>query len=225
MTNNITTKNLFIITSVINVSENELCYSKHRSLYSNSERYAQTKETIESIKRNIKEDYFIILCETSILDEKTKNELNENVDLFIDLTKNKEVFEDSSNNLNKSVSEAKQILEVLKFIEEKNIDFKYLFKISGRYRLNDSFIYENFLNESNNFKLINKKSAHTFLYKICRKYINEYKDALLSVILSCNGKKYGMEDVLFIKLSCDIKYVDNLGITGNYAPSKKKIIV
>ena len=55
-------RNLVIITSIIEMPNKPLSYSKTRSIFSNDERFEQTKKTIETIKGRM-EDVAILIIE------------------------------------------------------------------------------------------------------------------------------------------------------------------
>ena len=129
--------NIILITSVINTPNNPLSYSKTRSVYNRNERFEQTKKTIQSVKEklpNIK----IMIVECSNFNEEENNYFKENCDYILNLWEKKELH----NNIfgtSKSLGEGTMTIEALKYIEELNLEYQYLYKISGRYWLNDNF--------------------------------------------------------------------------------------
>ena len=67
-------RNLVIITSIIEMPNKPLSYSKTRSIFNNDERFEQTKKTIETIKKKI-DDISILIIECSeFKDNKDKYE-------------------------------------------------------------------------------------------------------------------------------------------------------
>ena len=54
-----------------------------------------------------------------------KNLFEKNVDVFMDLTKNEKIYNDSQININKGSSQCRQILECIKYIENEKILVPY----------------------------------------------------------------------------------------------------
>ena len=83
-------------------------------------------------------------------------------------------------------------IEAIKYLQDKKIEFKNFFKISGRYWLSERFNYNKF----NNNKLICHKinndigNIDTWLYKMPYSYINIWKEFLLKnidLMINCIG--------------------------------------
>ena len=127
----------------------------------------------------------------------------------------------------KSLGEGTMTIEALKYINDKDIKYNYLYKISGRYWLNDNFKIDNIDNiEGNVFKRINnnekkllrinnnENNIFTALYKINEQTV----DKLLKFLI--NNKK-SMENCIdyevlmshFVK-NIDKKIVDRIGLSG-----------
>ena len=171
---NISNKNLVIITSVLNISKNELSYYSVRSVFDIYERYKQTLKTIETIKKYIP-NYFIIFCECSDLNSYNDIEvdLKNNVDVFMNYYKNKNIKKEVDSKY-KGSGENSILLEIIKYINKENLIFDNIFKISGRYYLNDDFKFDKFNNNYNQFTLWdnNFNSYASLFYKIKFKYLN-----------------------------------------------------
>ena len=175
--NNINNKNLIIITSVLNIGKKKLSYYNTRSVFNIHERFDHTKKTIESI-RNYIPNSVIIFCECSNLKYYNHMEtyLKLNVDYFFNYYDNNKI-KDSVNSIYKGLGEASLILECIDFINKNNLIFDNVFKISGRYFLNDDFNFEIYNNNNNQFTLWdnNFQSYASLFYKIKYKYLNLLK--------------------------------------------------
>jgi len=204
--------NIILITSVINTPNNPLSYSKTRSVYNRNERFEQTKKTIQSVKEklpNIK----IMIVECSNFNEEENNYFKENCDYILNLWEKKELH----NNIfgtSKSLGEGTMTIEALKYIEELNLEYQYLYKISGRYWLNDNFKLDKI--ENNVFKKINNDENNVFtaLYKIDKKTVEKLVFFLINNIE--NMKKCIGYEVL---MSHFVKNIDNqlvyiIGLSG-----------
>ena len=76
-------KDCIIITSVVQTTDKPLTWSKSRSIYSHQQRFEQTLETIESVRKNMP-DIHILLIECSPPSE-WMDILKSKVDQFINL--------------------------------------------------------------------------------------------------------------------------------------------
>jgi len=203
---------LVLVISVLNTPNKPFSYSKIRSVFSREERFEQTKKTIQSIKENIS-NCKILLVECTDFNEEEKNYFKENCDYILNLWNKKElhnyIFGPS-----KSLGEGTMTIEVLKYIEELNLEYQYLYKISGRYWLNENFSLNSV--ESNIFKRIdnNPNNILTALYKIDKESVNKLLYFLVNNIenmKNCIG--YEVIIAHFVK-NIDKKLVDIVGLSG-----------
>jgi hypothetical protein len=108
----------------------------------------------------------------------------------------------------------------------KHININNLFKISGRYLLNNNFNYNNYDNDYNIFKRNNnvkdREYYYTSFYKISKKNLNDYIDSinnLYNEIINDNTiyNKPNMDFEVIIpqKLNYNFKEIQILGITQN----------
>jgi thymidylate synthase len=206
------TNNIILITSVINTPTLPLSYTKIRSVYSREERFKQTKKTIQSVKEKLSNSK-IIIVECSDFNEEERKYFKDNCDYILNLWNKKElhnyIFGQS-----KSLGEGTMTIEALKYIEEFNLDYQYLYKVSGRYWLNDNFKIENIQN--NIFKRINKNENNVFtaLYKIDKKTVEKLVIFLINNIEPMK-KCIGYEVLIsqFVK-NIDKNLVDIIGLSG-----------
>jgi hypothetical protein len=209
--------NLVLITSVINTPNNPLSYSKTRSVFTRSERFEQTKKTIESIKEKIP-NHKILLVECSEFNETEEKYFESTCNYILNLWSDKNlhnfIFGKS-----KALGEGTLTIKALEYINNNKLLFINLFKISGRYWLNDNFDFNNFNNNSLVFKKINNNIDNIFtaLYKIPYNMLDELKIFLISNIqnmINCCGY-----EVLFAYFLKSIQYknvitLDTIGIQG-----------
>ena len=234
-------ENIIVITSKIVVSNIKYSYVNTRSIYTSEERFTQTLDTINSIKTYFNKNYFkIILVDNSIFSTDQIVILTNNVDIFIGRDTMDNIDYETDVEEIKGFGEAAQMNEVNKYIETNNISFKNLFKISGRYLLNNRFNYEEFNNNKNNFKLAVEVIArnphiseyyYTSLFKISYNYFNCFvftiKELLCKREILGNVNSFGYEQQLpkLLNAICDntdsFKMIDTLGLTQNISVWKK----
>jgi hypothetical protein len=158
--------NIVLIPSIIDTPKKPLSYCSIRSVYSKNERFEQTKLTVSSVRERLPNS-LILMIECSLLTPSEFDYFNNNVDIFINIYDNpylKEKIHSSS----KSMGEGTMTLIALEFLKFNKIGFKYLFKLSGRYRLNEHFEYSSFDNENivAQYYGENNYYASTILYKL-----------------------------------------------------------
>ena len=216
-------KNLFLITSVINIPNLSFSYTNIRSIYDVNERFLQTINTINSIKKYIP-DVKILFIECSDLFTEMEDYLKKNCDYFLNLYDDKSV-RNVVFGLSKSLGEGTLTLNAIDFIEKKNLTVVNFFKISGRYFLSDKFSYSEYNNDLVVVQKIDNNPTYisTFLYKLNNKNIFLLKKFLLKnyeKMINCIGY-----EVLFAEfinqfsISSEIKYITILGINGFIAVS------
>lgn len=214
--------NLVLITSVINITNNPLSYTKTRSVFTSEERFKQTKKTIQTIKEKIPNNK-IFLVECSNISNDTEKYLIENVDYFINFYQNFDIRKNIESQ-SKSLGENTLIIKAIDYLNNNNIEYSNFYKISGRYFLSDTFDYNNFKNEKIIVKNINndKNNVITSLFKIPKKNLNEYYLFLINnyqMMIQCIGA-----EVLFAMFLNKMNYenvnsLESIGVTGNIAVS------
>ena len=157
-------KNLVLITSVIHTSSNPLSYSLSRSAFSPTERFIQTQKTIQSVRERIPEAK-ILLVECSVLTEEEETYFKTHCDYFINVVQEPNML-CWTTGLSKALGEGSMTIRALEYIQQQGFVFENLFKITGRYYLNDYFQYDEFDNESTCCKYANEFTVATLFYKI-----------------------------------------------------------
>jgi hypothetical protein len=216
-------KNIVLITSKINKIIKSYTYSNIRCIYTTEECYEQTINTINSIRQFIPNSY-IILFDNSIIDLNQKNNLTNLTDNFININDN-EILNYYTNHKYKSLGELAQMCYLYTYFL-KNIDINCcnnLYKISGRYFINETFDYNKFDNNYNIFKknenVTNRDYYYTSFYKLNNTTITFFFENLINIF---NNKHLYLnqdyEQFIPNVLKNNIKLHDNLGITQIFAP-------
>jgi hypothetical protein len=138
-------KFLFLVGSAIkHFQEN------HFSAFSEQQRFEQTLETIQCIRKKVPTSYIILFeCSYTSIDEEHKNILQNKCDLFLDFS-SESVIQAIYQNIEKrpelitygkSLLETRGLLNTLYYIREHNLfsDSQRVFKLTGRYLLNEYF--------------------------------------------------------------------------------------
>jgi hypothetical protein len=161
-------KNITLIPSIIDTPNKPLSYHSVRSVYTKQERFEQTKTTIESVRSRIPNNKIMVI-ECSPLTEEESQFFFENTDIFINLydLPDKSYIEKIHSH-SKSMGEGTMTIYALEYLLENKIEYDTLYKLSGRYRLNDKFAYEKY---NNNEQVLvqyycEKECASTILYKL-----------------------------------------------------------
>lgn len=162
------------------------------SAYDEEQRFNQTLETIECIRNKVSESYVVLFeCSSKPIDEKYKNILKEKADLFLEFYKEpvlQQIYENLEERpelitYGKSLLETRGLLNALYTIKQHNLfsDSQRVFKLTGRYLLNDDFDiqdyqskflenkyvlkrYEYLLEEGESFNESNLENVYAYLY-------------------------------------------------------------
>lgn len=211
---------LFIITSVIYFDSSPLSYSAERSIFTPEQRSVQTLETIRSIRKFSKNSKIVLIesGQNSSIDKK----LVESVDQFIYTGKNIFVrkFTDGPK---KGLGESISLIIGLKRVVINR--FKYIYKISGRYKLNKNFDESTF-NHKRDFtfkKYDSPTQVSTRLYGLSPRAFVKWRKILIHCLpLLFIGKS--IEQTLYEKVKkLNTSYVKNLGLTGFIGPDGSKL--
>jgi len=208
---------IFVITSVINTGNNPWSYTGLRSCFTKEDRFEQTIETIQSI-RNLNDNSKVMLVECSELDESMTNSLKDKVDYFLQTYDDISVREACINSDKKGWGEIKKLQKGCEFIQQNDIQFNRLFKISGRYFLNLLFNKKNYDEKSEfTFKMPSADFGSTVLYSVPYVLFNFYKQKLEDCNKTyMNGPPIGIERLIPI-LCLPRKIIPTLGVSGKVA--------
>ena len=213
--------NVVLIPSIINTPNLPLSYSDVRSVFTRKERFIQLQKTIESVKKKIPNNYIVVVECTDLNKEETEY-LSFNIDLLVNVYKNEEARE-IIYSPSKSYGEGTMTLLGLKSLLRRKIEWKNLFKITGRYWLGEEFKFEKYNNSHNVIKCIDddKKNLYTCFYKLNKiavvrwyYYLTKQDDEF---------KKNTNFEIIFGKFIDKIhenkRFINRLGILGNVATS------
>lgn len=138
------------------------------SAYDEEQRFNQTLETIECIRNKVPESYVVLFeCSSKPIDEKQRDTLKEKSDLFLEFYKEpvlKQIYENLEERpelitYGKSLLETRGLLNTLYAIKQHNLftDSQRVFKLTGRYLLNDDFDIQDYQSKFSEGKYIVKK--------------------------------------------------------------------
>lgn len=127
---------IFFINHALNVSQ--------LSVFNNQQRFEQTLETLKSIDKYCPNNVKIIFDNSpNQVDESYLKTIAEwNNTWFLDMGKHEYVQMYSMNGL-RSLAETYSFMGMLQWFKEQNIVGKRIYKLSGRYTLNDNFVLNN----------------------------------------------------------------------------------
>ncbi len=120
------------------------------SAYKEEERFQQTLKTIESIREKVSNSYIVLFeCSFKEIEDFQKNILREKCDLFLEFNNEigiQQIYENLEKRpelitYGKSLLETRGLLNTLYEIKKHNLfnDSQRVFKMTGRYLLNDDF--------------------------------------------------------------------------------------
>lgn len=218
--------NVVIVTSKIYTSNKPFTYSAERSIYSPEERLSQTIETINSIRSKI-QNSFIILYDNSILNNDEYYSIVDRVDCFINHHNDNVINNFTNNSAHKLFGEIAQTYKILEYLTifHKNMNIKNLFKITGRYVMNEDFDY-NKLNNINNIVFKRNTDVEdrlyyfTCFYKVNQNKIKLYQDVIFELFEDIKNGHYEYEEwevLLPNLLYGEFETIDTLGITQRIA--------
>lgn len=184
-----------------------------------------TLKTIYTIRCKIP-DAAIILIDLTSLPSLWKQTLIQLTEKFVDTSDDPTVLNATDTCLNKGSAECLQLLEGVKYIEPY-INATHIFKITGRYFLNDTFVYSTFLTTQFCFMLIPSTSTffeptpacYTSFYSIPIILVNEFKKMLFNTVNKGISTMKSIETIL--PFECDsslVTLIPHLGITGVVGP-------
>lgn len=220
---NSSSKNLVLITSLMYTVGGS--HPMSRSIFTHQQRFEQTQQTILRAREYIP-NATIIFVECSPLQPEHEAFIESNVDYFLNLwntTEKAKMFTAS-----KALGEGTQTLCALEFIFENNIVFDNFFKISGRYFLDERFDYTKWDNQNIVIKEWNNaKSVFTFLYKIPRRFVENWRAHLLSNYDNMI-QNVGYEVIYgnFVeKHANSVVFIDVMGIEGFISPTGSHVYI
>lgn len=217
--------NVVMITSKIYVSSKPFSYIQNRSIYSKDDRYNDTFDTIRSIRQNIPNS-FIILYDNSHFTNTEYHELKNVVDCFLNIHNDEMVNYLTNNSIHKVFGEISHTYKMLKYLEKyyTGMKIKNIFKITGRYVIDERFQYAQYDTDESIFKrnidVTDRAYYFTCFYKIGTTHMEFYKEIIAEVYEDIQNNCYEYEEweillptLLHKRFTC----VDELGVTQKIA--------
>ena len=200
---------LFLITSVIKVTDSNF----EKSFCNHPRRQHETLKTIYSIREKVP-DVKIFLVECSDMSNEQENFLKEKVDIFLNLSSQSNISEIVSKS--KSRGEKMMILRSLEYLEKEKIEYESLFKISGRYWLNNNFNIDNFINDSYTVKFVENNNLLSNFFKLPKRLVLNFKEYLNTTdIIDYEFKNYFTRFIKSLNDEENKKEIrDKIGVSG-----------
>jgi hypothetical protein len=179
-------KDLVLITSVINTGKVGWSYTQTRSTYSAEERYSQSLQTIDSIRKYLPEAK-ILFVECSDIPNEYVATLASKVEYFINQYNISEAKAACLETNKKGFGEAIQTKLAIEYIIQNNLSFTRFFKISGRYFLTDKFVSEKYRTDCYTFKKRADTGNHiiaisTVVYSFPMAFIHDFYSRISAVV-------------------------------------------
>ena len=190
--------NICLVTSTIYFGSRALSYSDRRSYYSPKDRLVQTLTSLESVRLKIP-NCMIVLLENSELTDNDKDLLGSKVDMLACFNNDRSSIA-LRDGPYKGAAEVYMISKVLEVL--KHTTYMKIFKLSGRYYLDDRFDVDNF--PADKFGVLLTEGVYsTRLYSVPKILENCYSRQL-ELMLRKSKKGASIESVLMRGLSKDI---------------------
>lgn len=227
-------RNMVLITSVLytlnyvgngeNTGSN-IFHPMSRSIFTHDQRFEQTKLTISRARKYIP-DCLIFFMECSPLTREHHNYIAGEVDYFFNL--HDTMLRGRMFTKSKAMGEGTLTEYALNYMFENKIAFDNLFKLSGRYYLDERFCY----NHWNNDKIVIRefpasKSVFTFLYKMTHKHARDWLQHLYDNERSfrdCVGYEY-IYGAFVEKWAHETIIIDCFGVEGYISPDGSHVFV
>jgi len=212
-----TQNNIFIITSTINTQI---------GLISVEDRYQQTIITIDSIKQKDKNAIIILIDNSSLpLSSEQLTILSDSVNYFLDIGDRTPCKLFNKNGV-KGAGEAYMLLVGLDLIKKLNLLPKRVFKISGRYKLTDTFdisfytdIYGKYIFKTRTTNEYNVTSLHTRLWSVCGSELADMKDLIAKSFYRHIVDNTTIEEAMFLNIDkTKLLEVEQIHCEGLIAP-------
>jgi hypothetical protein len=212
-----TQNNVFIITSTINTPF---------GLISVEDRYQQTIATIDSINQKDKNAVIILIDNSTVpLSDAQYNILTANVTYFLDIGSRTPCKLFNKDGV-KGAGEAYMLLVGLDLIKNLNLLPKRVFKISGRYKLSNTFdisfyddIYGKYIFKTRTTNEYNATSLHTRLWSVCGSELADMKNLIAKSFYKHIVDNTTIEEAMFLNIDkTKLLEVEQIHCEGLIAP-------
>ena len=212
-------EDLVLIASIINPSKDPFSYTTIRSVFTAAERFEQTLKSIASVRRALP-DAKILFVETSDLTAEQTSTLQSRTDYFLNANEDPMCREFFAHSPKKGLGEAIQTFVALTYIQENKIQFRRMFKLSGRYALTQDFDPSKFSHTEYTFlkrASSNPLSISTVVYSFPYALLNKHIENIHQVVsFYMTGPAKGWEEVLPPLCEPRIE-LDRIGVEGYVA--------
>lgn len=210
-------KNITIVTSLLNCS-------MQRSVFTREERYLQTKNTLETIRAKIPNGLILLIDITKFTQEE-EDYFKANCDVIINESNNVKMIDivhDDKNNGERCY--LLTAIDTINILLSTYPNITNIFKVSGRYFLNQNFNYNNFCNDKTCVFVVDpniwSNAVATCLFKLSVYQLNNFYNKLVSYETR-NGMC--METWMFSYVmslqNSDYIHIPIMGMTGKIAPN------
>ncbi len=214
-----TVHDIFLITSVINTGNHPWSYTNTRSVFSMEDRFRQSLHTIQTIREKMPEGTRIYFVECSDIPESMEEALKKATDQFFQCKEVPSIRAACIQSTLKGYGELLKTLLVAEYLLRENIQFRRLFKISGRYFLNDSFNSSKFSEESFTFRtpFPNSVCNPTVLYSVPSSLLEHFREGLLRSDEEFRQRTHIMYELSMPKQMNPKQCIDSCGVSGYVA--------
>lgn len=207
---------IFIVTSVIHTGAAAWSYTATRSIFTPVERYAQTLDTIASIRRWCP-GARIVLVEGSGLSAEERAGFDACCDAVVDVSARHETVKNCITSGKKGLGDSWLLLCGLEYLRESGWQSAAIFKVSGRYRLNSAFARERISEEIPTFRRVSDAGCCTFCFAVPGHMLSAYIQIMReTVAMYCGSGNPSLEDYLPWQFT-QIKEVACMGAEGQIA--------
>jgi hypothetical protein len=204
----------FIITSVINTNNNiGWSYTPNRSTYTPDERFRDTLKSIQSIREKVPNSK-IVLLEGRPLNIEMEREIIKLTDIYINFKDDPWVLE-AIDSTKKGLGEVRKLIRGLEQLQSRGEleNINRVFKLSGRYWLNDKFNLDKYSTKEMTFKNYDHMVT-TVIYSVPICKLNDY----IILLNKCNIKRdscdIGIEVLFKGILQGNYVFIETLGVEG-----------
>jgi hypothetical protein len=216
---------IFLVTSVVKTTNTPWSYIPVRSEFSEEERFQQTLQTISSI-RKYHSSAKILVIECSDISQEKNTQLSNLVDYYEQVYHTQEQIRNiCQGTTKKGFGETALTLYGVRFLQEKQIPFERLFKICGRYMIDERFDESQYSYEKYTFTGPWDIDCYgTIMYTVPKSLFENYFQNLERTYKFYTHSNNSLERIL--PAECNPKHlVKTLGVSGYVAVSRNNLIV
>lgn len=205
-------KTITIITSIIDTPSSRLTYGV-RSVYSRADRFSQTKLTIESVRKFLS-GTFIILTEFSDFTNEERTYFTDSCDLVLNLYDLDRSLAHDIHSPYKALAEGTMTVQALKYIAENNLDYDFLYKVSGRYYLTSDFNTSAREILGTAVYMFPHGGVTTTFFKLSREHCEKLREFLVANRSLSLELSYETIFKMFINTLQGVSFIDKVGLEG-----------